>query len=75
MTFNAKHILGIMVFVIFGTANAAEVIQWQENKAIGTLFKKANITGTFVLYDISENKFIGHNQNRAQTRFIPASTF
>lgn len=75
MALNLKFFLGIIAFVIFGTANAAEKIQWQENKAIGALFDQANVNGTFVLYDVTENKLTGHNHKRAETRFIPASTF
>lgn len=33
------------------------------------------MSGTFVLYDLNADQFIGHNQSRAQTRYIPASTF
>jgi beta-lactamase class D len=75
MVFNIKLVLGFIAFILCGATNAAEKIHWQENKAIGTLFDNANVNGTFVLYDITENKFTGHNRKRAETRFIPASTF
>ena len=48
---------------------------WEENLAVTALFKTAGMTGTFVLYDVSRQQFIGHDQARAETRFIPASTF
>jgi len=48
---------------------------WEENPKIGELFKKAHIEGTFVLYDVTEKEFIGYNRSRAETRYIPASTF
>ena len=47
----------------------------EENPNIGALFKRAQIEGTFVLYDVTEKKFIEYNQTRAKTRYIPASTF
>lgn len=62
----------IFAFVLSSAANAT---QWQDNKAITALFDKEGVTGTFVIYDVSANKLIGHNQQRAETRFIPASTF
>ena len=49
--------------------------EWKESKDIEHIFTNAGIKGTFVLYDASNNLFFGHNKERAQTRFIPASTF
>ena len=48
---------------------------WEENQEINLLFKKAQIEGTFVLYDVSKNKLVGYNRVRAETRYSPASTF
>jgi len=48
---------------------------WEENPNIGELFKHAQMKGTFVLYDVTDKAFIGYNQTRAETRYIPASTF
>jgi beta-lactamase class D len=48
---------------------------WKESAEIGKLFEAAGLHGTFVLYDVTANKLIGHDQARAQTRYIPASTF
>jgi beta-lactamase class D len=39
------------------------------------LFEEAGVNGTFVLYDVNDNRITLHNQGRAETRFIPASTF
>ena len=50
-------------------------INWQNSPEIEQLFKNAGVTGTFVVYDVSANKMVGYNHKRAQTRFIPASTF
>jgi beta-lactamase class D len=47
----------------------------QVSPALAKLFDDAEVNGTFVLYDVSDNRFIFHNQTRAETRFIPASTF
>lgn len=48
---------------------------WEENPEIGELFRQAKVKGTFVLYDVAEKKFVGYNRDRAETRYIPASTF
>lgn len=48
---------------------------WQDSPEIGKLFESAGLNGTFVLYDVAANHFTGHQKERAETRFIPASTF
>lgn len=72
MTSTTQFFTLVIALLFSSIANATE---WQDNKAITALFAKAGVTGTFVVYDISADKFIGHNQQRAKTRFIPASTF
>lgn len=49
--------------------------EWKEIPEVGALFKRAGVTGTFVLYDVDAGRFVGHNQARSKVRFIPASTF
>ena len=49
--------------------------EWKESPKVGELFKRAGVTGTFVLYDADAGRFVGHNQARSKVRFIPASTF
>ena len=49
--------------------------EWKESPKVGELFKRAGVTGTFVLYDVDAGRFVGHNQARSKVRFIPASTF
>lgn len=53
----------------------ASAADWVDSKKIEALFSKAEVTGTFVLYDVTENKLTGFNKSRAETRFFPASTF
>lgn len=46
-----------------------------ENPALAKVFAKAGVQGTFVLYDVTAQRFSGFNAQRASTRYIPASTF
>lgn len=48
---------------------------WEENTKISEIFKNAKVNGTFVLYDARTDIYIGHNNHRAEKRYIPASTF
>lgn len=61
----------IMALLLF----PAVAFGWEENPEIGKLFNDAHVEGTFVLYDAAASKLIGYNRARAQTRYIPASTF
>lgn len=48
---------------------------WKESSEVGEIFKNAEATGTFVLYDIAAGGLIGHNRERSIVRYVPASTF
>lgn len=67
-----KHLFAV-VFLLF--ANQVHAIDWQNSPKIAELFSNAGVQGTFVLYDVSAYRLIGHDRVRAETRFIPASTF
>ena len=57
------------------TAFPAQAGDWQESPEVAALFAGAGVVGTFVLYDVAAVRYVGHDRSRAQTRFIPASTF
>lgn len=61
--------------IIFFISCHAHAVDWKENHAIEELFKSADANGTFVVFDVAANQFIGHDKARAERRFIPASTF
>ncbi len=52
-----------------------QAASWQESREIGKIFENAGLRGTFVLYDVASQTYIGHDQTRANKRFVPASTF
>ena len=51
------------------------VYAWEEDARICKLFENEKVQGTFVLYDVKKEKFVGCNEARAHTRYVPASTF
>lgn len=65
----------LIFIIVLCTASPLWADGFSENSDIKALFQDAGIEGTFVVYDISEGRFIGHNARRAKVRFIPASTF
>jgi len=48
---------------------------YQANQKIDDLFLKANVQGTFIVFNVRESSYITHNSSRAEKRYIPASTF
>lgn len=48
---------------------------WQERPDFGKYFQQTGVKGTFLLYDLKKNQYFVYDAQRANTRFIPASTF
>jgi beta-lactamase class D len=65
----------LFAIVMLLIVNPAHALDWQDSPEIKKLFNDAGIQGTFVLYDVAEDRFIGHDLARAETRYVPASTF
>ena len=57
-----------------GQAQAKDDSQNIQTK-LNEIFDDAKVKGTFVLFDVTANRFTFHDQQRAETRFVPASTF
>jgi beta-lactamase class D/glyoxylase-like metal-dependent hydrolase (beta-lactamase superfamily II) len=55
-----------------GQANAP---LWSRSVQLEQLFRKEGVSGTFILHDVSGNAYVVHDRQRAETRFVPASTF
>lgn len=67
------HILFIICVSLSVYSNA--FAGWEESPKVSELFASAEISGTFVLFDVNADTYIGHNKSRAEKRFVPASTF
>ncbi|MDT0617042.1 class D beta-lactamase [Salinisphaera sp. P385] len=67
-----KWLVGMMLGFAVMPALSAE---WTANAEVEALFDRAGVTGTFVLYEPDDDSLVGHNEPRARTRFVPASTF
>jgi len=63
------HLMPVL-FILQGCAS-----HWTHSPEVEQLFNSADVTGTFVLYDVESDKLVGHNYPRSKTRFVPASTF
>jgi beta-lactamase class D len=47
----------------------------EERPALGDYFKKYDAKGSFLLYDLKQDKYIAYDSARCKQRFVPASTF
>ncbi|CAD6882288.1 Class D beta-lactamase (EC 3.5.2.6) [Methylomonas albis] len=66
-----KHLFAALMLLSW----QVHATEWLDGPELGKLFSEAGVQGTFVLYDVDADRLIGHNRLRAETRFIPASTF
>lgn len=67
-----KHFLAIAAILFIFQTHASG---FEESAKVGEIFKSAGVNGTFVLYDVTAHTYTGHNKDRAEKRFVPASTF
>ncbi len=64
-----KFILLVCLFVVSNISFS------NENQFMKEIFEKEGLNGTFVVYDLKNNKYDYFNLNRANERFYPASSF
>lgn len=64
-----------LFFILMPLPVSAWEGSWQERPEVSALFESAGVAGTFVLYDRESGRMTGHDRARAETRFLPASTF
>ena len=65
--------LGILLLALLSLEARAET--WHTPPELAPLFQAAGLDGTLVVYDPAEQRFTGYNKPRAETRYVPASTF
>lgn len=56
-------------------ASSGQAQTWRESQEVAKLFDEAGLDGAFVVLDPQADTLTGHDEARAHTRFIAASTF
>lgn len=69
-----KRILSTFLFLVPVLANAADPV-WREHPEWKPEFADRGVAGTMLIFDEKENRFDVFDRARAETPFIPASTF
>jgi beta-lactamase class D len=67
-----KYLIAALPILLASQLQAAD---WKNSPRVTELFKSSGANGTFVLYDVSAQSYTGHDRERAEKRFCPASTF
>ena len=65
-------LLPLMLLPACVVAGAAE---WKESAQLAQLFRQEGVRGTFIVHDVSQDTYTVHDRQRAETRYIPASTY
>ncbi|ETU82512.1 hypothetical protein Q053_05451 [Pseudomonas aeruginosa BWHPSA048] len=61
-----RPLLFSALLLLSGHTQASE---WNDSQAVDKLFGAAGVKGTFVLYDVQRQRYVGHDRERAETRF------
>lgn len=61
--------------VLMAASVSAHAATWKESPQLAQLFQQKGVSGTFIVHDVTADVYTVHDRARAQTRFIPASTY
>lgn len=68
-------ILYMVLILVMKDCHSSVKNNWQEREDFSRYFEEAGVEGTFILYDLNAETYLVHNSPRANTGFIPASTY
>lgn len=71
----AAALLALGLVTTGATQVAAGPGRWKEMDSWAAELEELGVTGTAVVYDEHRHRFLVHDRDRAEARFIPASTF
>lgn len=63
----------LLLVIACGCGHSKEI--WETSSAFDAAFESAGVDGTFVLHRMGTKDFVTNDRKRAETRFLPASTF
>jgi beta-lactamase class D len=67
-----RRLIALMLLPVCVFAQAAE---WKESGALARLFRQEGVSGTFIVHDLANDRYTVHDRKRAETRYVPASTY
>lgn len=66
---------GLLLFLYLVPLAGAVATELEERPDLGRHFEQAGTPGTIVVHDVSTNKTVVYKRRRAETPYLPASTF
>ena len=70
-----RRLIALMLLSACFIAQAAQAAEWKESAQLTQLFKREGVRATFIVHDLANDSYTVHDRERAQTRYVPASTF
>lgn len=67
-----RRLLPLLLLPVCLLAQAAE---WKGSAQLAELFKREGVRGTFIVHDVAADSYTVHDRERAERRYIPASTY
>lgn len=67
-----RRLLPLLLLPACLLAHAAE---WKESAELARLFRQEGVSGTFIVHDLAADRYTVHDRKRAETRYLPASTY
>lgn len=65
----------LLALMLLPACVVAEAAVWKESPQLARLFQAEGVTGTFVVHDLAQDSYTVHDRRRAETRYVPASTY
>ena len=65
----------LLSMLLWGVCSALGQTRFEERPEFGNYFKKYGVSGSFLLYDLKQDRYIACDSARCGQRFRPASTF
>lgn len=65
----------LLALILLPACLIGQAAEWKESPELARLFKQENVSGTFIVHDLAQDSYTVHDRRRAETRYVPASTY
>lgn len=65
----------LLALILLPACLIGQAAEWKESPELARLFRQENVSGTFIVHDLAQDSYTVHDRRRAETRYIPASTY
>ena len=70
-----RFVTRFVALMLLPACALAQAAEWKESTQLAQLFKREGVTATFIVHDLANDSYTVHDRKRAETRYIPASTY